>query len=888
MRSSVINHFTLIKDLLSQLNHYNATIRHEACLGFRDLFQSHPEIMHEQINSWIPKLLDKMTDTDAAVRHSFTLCMQHVSRNLPIHEISPFIHIIVAHLCCGMTHINEAVQLDSLSILELILDYFPRLMVSYSHKILPSLIDLMSKQGKRETNSSQSLNTSKVKGISSLVSRDVSFNVEGKMSSLKARTKVLSKLQKVLFVLFDNDEKTNDRNDNWDSDQTVYVTGQPVYSRLNNHRKFNLIGHERTLEDWLQIASDQNQGQDHYAVDFFYQIYPVLLNSWIEYEPGQLASGLNDSSSIRASLPGMTNVIGILNIFVTLSRNNKGFQLFENEASFKEFCTHFLKSFALPLTFTKMKSIAKQETTNDIQRFAMDFNFVMAKTICQLFSKSAMLTDGKLRARYLKQLMVFCSDVLENSGLLSKEKILAFMDVFEEVMKLKRSLKSKEGSYIDCNHIIQTMIQCYSRGSVTSPWKIPLLQFFQKLCFEKDSNWLGADMLDHLESIITIVIKNVWSLPSSALGLIRSSLVFIKVVSVCQFCQEASMQEELQKTLIKMTDITNGFYHRLDEQTFQKVIELLHSLKSLPTQLLKNATMLCFQSDVTLRNKKYLMSVVALGLQKEEPSLAIEDFINFIFTITINYTMASLTKSTSEQESTAVKWSILNLYDDQKKDALSEYAIEQLQVLENISCLYQKMLIPVGKILAMFRHLPISSAYGIIKLVSRLTTWSNEDDRKLEGESQKIETLTINCEINQIADLVSAVLLYTISGTYKSLIQTTQRPPSLEKTNDCYHDALVFDLMTSAVNLLANNELVLRQLVKKWINIVREYDMDANCIISIAEVLLALLQEPLLNGPLRELKSELNSITNIQMNAATRTDAAVLKQLRFVIKEYWQ
>jgi len=120
------------------------------------------------------------------------------------------------------------------------------------------------------------------------------------------------------------------------------------------------------------------------------------------------------------------------------------------------------------------------------------------------------------------------------------------------------------------------------------------------------------------------------------------------------------------------------------------------------------------------------------------------------------------------------------------------------------------------------------------------------------------------------------------------LIQTTQRPPSLEKTNDCYHDALVFDLMTSAVNLLANNELVLRQLVKKWINIVREYDMDANCIISIAEVLLALLQEPLLNSPLRELKSELNSITNIQMNAATRTDATVLKQLRFVIKEYWQ
>jgi len=41
---------------LSQLNHYNATVRHEACVGFRDLFQNHPEIMHEQISSWMSKV----------------------------------------------------------------------------------------------------------------------------------------------------------------------------------------------------------------------------------------------------------------------------------------------------------------------------------------------------------------------------------------------------------------------------------------------------------------------------------------------------------------------------------------------------------------------------------------------------------------------------------------------------------------------------------------------------------------------------------------------------------------------------------------------------------------------------------------------------------------
>ena len=382
-----------------------------------------------------------MVDSDAAVRHSFTLCIQHITRKLPVNEIAPFIHIIVVHICCGLTHINENVQIDSLSVLDLILEYFPRLMIPYRHKILPSLIELVSKQGKRESNSSQTLNLSKVKGISSLVSRDISFNVEGKMSSLKARTKILSKMQKILSILFEEIDKRE--NGEQTDDINIHVGENPVFARIKRSCHYN----ELSFSGWLEIAAKENGNKNQYALDFFHDIYPVLLNSWIEFEPGQLASGLNDSSSLRASLPGLCNIVGILDVFISLCTKNNTFSIFRDEGQFKEFCTHFLKFFSLPVTFTNMKSIAKQETTNTTQRFAIDFNFVMAKIVCKLFLHSKLLTDTKQRVRYLKQLMVFCNDILDNSGLLAKEKITSFMEIFEDILKLRHHLINKESKF---------------------------------------------------------------------------------------------------------------------------------------------------------------------------------------------------------------------------------------------------------------------------------------------------------------------------------------------------------------------------------------------------------------------------------------------------------
>lgn len=374
---------------------------------------------------------------------------------LTSNEIAPFVNLVVAHLCCGMTHINEGVQIDTLAILELVLEKYPQLLIPYSKKLLTSLTDLICKQGSRETSSSQTLNTSKVnhKGISKIVNREMTINIEGKMSSLKTRAKVLGKLLNILNVILSDELKIQSRIegtlDDDEADKTIYVNAtSETYVRVL--RPDSKIQQEMSFEEWLNLSADNNKAREREPIfQFMQDVYPVLLNCWVEYEPGQLASGLNDSISVKASLPGMKNIVGILDIFVSLASTNREDLFILCGSMFKEFSSHFLQYFALPLSYkcVKSKSIAKKEHSSDLQQFAISFNFVMAKYICQILlqPKHQLDLDDKLKTRYIKQLQIFFAAVMDSNSFIGKDRIKEYLEIFVDVIiNLHGKLEIKE------------------------------------------------------------------------------------------------------------------------------------------------------------------------------------------------------------------------------------------------------------------------------------------------------------------------------------------------------------------------------------------------------------------------------------------------------------
>ena len=152
----------------------------------------------------------------------------------------------------------------------------------------------------------------------------------------------------------------------------------------------------------------------------------------------------------------------------------------------------------------------------------------------------------------------------------------------------------------------------------------------------------------------------------------------------------------------------------------------------------------------------------------------------------------------------------------------------------------------IGQLLIQLRKLPVSVAFILIKLLYHFSSLTYDVSSLLSPD----------LEINQIADLLSAVFLYAFSDTYKHATNDHLTP----RTDDQL--TMEDDLITSSIRLLLCNHLLLRQLIKKWINIMGEYKTNGVCIYSIVEVLIKLLKDPMLIPVLRKFK--LNFLSTVK------------------------
>lgn len=396
-------------------------------------------------------MLDKLTDVDAAVRHSLQLCVGYALHQMNENEIKPFLKILVAYICSGMTHINEGVQLDALNILEVVISRFPSIFQQHAQKVLTNFMDLLVKQTSKETSTSQTLKGSKIKGGFSIL------NVEGKLLSPKTRCKILEKLFKILEVV--KEHKYNTKQEEIEIySSTILVDNNketfiPIY-------KFSLdapgLLQTKNLEEWLSSDSTKGALLHEDFETFSEMLFKVLLNIWVEHEPGQLAAALVDSHSLRSIIPGMRTIVDIIDILIELTVDeyklkNKRFIL-TKQVWYKEFSAHFLRYFTLPIDFAKSLSPVKSITqgkANDMQLFALAFNFVSARVLINSFTSRNVIakTDSKLFKQHMKQLKEFFFQSLESAAMLSVEQIDELMSVIQFMVRLRLSATSTPADF---------------------------------------------------------------------------------------------------------------------------------------------------------------------------------------------------------------------------------------------------------------------------------------------------------------------------------------------------------------------------------------------------------------------------------------------------------
>ena len=173
-----------------------------------------PDIIDQNLAAILEKSSELLIDKDATVRQGAIRLLKAFLSKVSEKQISPFFPLLCAHLCCAMTHIYDEIQMDSLLVLDILLETFPKLIVTKTSQVLTNFMDQISrKQGQ-------------VSG-----SRSLSVNPNSKVSSLKWRTSVLCRLEKFLVAILDNNKKKHggdDRSPDEKDDEFLWLSGKSV------------------------------------------------------------------------------------------------------------------------------------------------------------------------------------------------------------------------------------------------------------------------------------------------------------------------------------------------------------------------------------------------------------------------------------------------------------------------------------------------------------------------------------------------------------------------------------------------------------------------------------------------------------------------------------
>lgn len=423
-----------------------------------------------------------MTDTDSDVRHSLLLLFRFILPQLPSEQAAPFLSLLVAHLSCAMSHIYEDVQLESLEFFSLFLELFPRQISANSSQLLDNFIGLISQH------SGGTLNQKSSKG-----STKIAVNPKGKLSSPKARLKILTQLYEFLKALHAEIKAPSQTEFTMESISSNQCSR---FSQTKLTHKSLLYGNDKEPNISLfsfgeQTISGENIGPNSKDTrelscntdvkEFMQRIVPLLLEFWVECNPSQLSTSLPDNALPAVNLSIMLTVMNILKVLL-----QKLFIMEEDSDSdtlrnwlvtqyFKDFNMHFMKLFPFQDSLhSKTKGKAKvPETSSD--NLAMTLNISVCE-VMSYFVSTTSISAKQTSKNWMEQLEDFVVHSLEQT---SRDKVSLdqLKGLLVYVEKVLQGATNQEESN-SAERILGALYKLYKSSHLLSGVKNMLLKFF--------------------------------------------------------------------------------------------------------------------------------------------------------------------------------------------------------------------------------------------------------------------------------------------------------------------------------------------------------------------------------------------------------------------------
>ncbi|EDO38143.1 predicted protein, partial [Nematostella vectensis] len=611
-----------LKDLLSQLSHYNSNIRQEALLGLRSLFQQHEGILHEHLGTVVEKIAEKVTDTEASVRHSLLLLLRHILPLIPPERIAPFLPLVSAHLSCAMTHIIEDIQLESLGILGLLLEYFPNQMILSSSQLLDNFIGLITHQGHGGSKPAKH-------GSSSLV-----VNPKGKLSSQKSRLKVLNQLLEYLRALYLPETDNNKEQRLKVTFSEKIPTHVQIFDDMDNLEMY-------VLKSPSSVVQSSSINTACLKKDFIGRIVPLLVDCWIESNPAEMSTSLPSSSISPVAFSTMTTVVDILKVLLetfwsqtTNFGDSDGAWMYSNY--FKDFNHHFLSffPFAVPCQPSKKRKAKTIDQTTGMS--VMNLNI----TICEVMSFFLECKCENSRA-WITNLEEFVVHALTSNLSLYVEQVKSLLKF------VRRDFYTKHVMTDSMLNVVGALVKLYKASHHLSATKKVLLLFLGELMFSNCSSLVSRqELLQH-----DAVHRWLCSLPALLNQLKASSPDMTRSVLLVLSSVMTQEPAELDLSILnkQLTAFFScGTFFCLDVDIQRSAVQLLFRMGSLETSLIHALVECCHCPKVSTETVHYLLGILHCrsplfeGVAGAKPAMSVSTFLSVLFSASIGISSSEL------------------------------------------------------------------------------------------------------------------------------------------------------------------------------------------------------------------------------------------------------
>ncbi|XP_026173455.1 testis-expressed protein 10 homolog [Mastacembelus armatus] len=733
-----------ISDLLSQLHHYNANVKHSALLGLRELLSLNPSLLDQHLSRLLSEVAAVFTDKDGNVRVAATRVLRFIAQSVPAERVAPFFPLLSAHLSCAMTHIETGIHEDAMTVLDVLLEHYPALLAARPAVLLTNFLELISHR--------QSSGGAKKAQVAKGRTWALSVNPNRAVTSQQWRLSVLLRLGRFLQAVVD--ERPVEIGDMSVPTDGVFGSSEegrltPLYLtweelayskvgvRVYAHSGAKPTPHS-TFKLRPQVDSEAVVGEDLASAEavqsFAATLVPLLLEVWFEASASDSPWNNTEGAHLLTpdSMSVMFHVLSILQLLRKLAPQKENLDALDawfRKEYLEDFKQHFIKNFPYGSRDTpkhKKKIDLKRSKQAATVQSPMVEPLAINITLCQVMVSLSQRQGASQETDvdWLIPLRTFVRDTLSSGVKLSYKQLQMLLGTVWKMVLTQRSKTVTED-------LLAAVYIYYRQRHLTLQTRSLLLSFYSKLYLQEQGH-------THIARS-KVLCRWLASLPVqlSQLGHRNPALSarLIQSIQAAASRGNKDLLNSLQTHACRLYDPQEGVVVVLPAESQQRMVQLLYFLPKMSQSLLANLSCCCTAGRISAGLAASLIHIIHLrsplsgwSVGSQEAALQDVDYISFLFSTLTGFSsdkLASLQEASDESALPPSPLSPLSLYPTPLEQFTHHWDIVQevchcLESLGAKSQCFDILQNGICKYLTKLRLVPDSLAAGLLRAVSRL------------------------------------------------------------------------------------------------------------------------------------------------------------------------